>query len=342
MSELELLSRKLPYVYGQPKLQGVIRQSAEDFIVEEDLGFEPDGEGHHVLLFIEKRDTNTQWLAKQLARYADLPNKEIGYAGLKDRHAVTRQWFSVHMAGRDIDWQGFNSENWKILNITRHQRKLRPGYLKGNRFQITVRHVTGEAAELEQRLSLIKQQGIANYYGEQRFGFDNLRRAYDWLAGNLKIKKKSEKSILLSSLRSAIFNQLLAERLRNSCWDQAMPGDVLMLTGSHSVFVADEVDDTINLRLAQRDVLTTAPLFGKGNNLAQAQALAFEEQLLQQLPILCRQLNQAGLTMQRRALICMPEGLTWQRDEHAQSLVLRFYLPSGAYATSLLREIVDY
>ena len=342
MCELARLCKTLPHLYGEPTLSGVIRQSVEDFIVEEDLGFEPDGEGHHVLLFIEKRDTNTQWVVKQLARYAGLPKMEIGYAGLKDRHAITRQWFSVHLAGREIDWQGFNSDQWQILKATRHQRKLRPGFLRGNKFQIRVRDLSGELDGLEDKLNAIREGGIANYYGEQRFGFDNLQRAYAWLAGEIKIKKKQEKSLLLSSLRSAIFNQIVAERIRQACWDQALIGDVMMLAGSHSVFSATELDAELRSRLASRDVVTTAPLYGKGESLAQSDGLQFETGILKQFPELCERLEQAGLSAQRRAVIAMPEEMQWRLDLNNRILEVEFSLTSGAYATSLLRELVNY
>lgn len=340
MSELERLSAPLPYLYGSPSVSGVIRQSVEDFIVEEDLGFEPDGEGHHVLLFIEKRDTNTQWLAKQLARYAELPVMEVGYAGLKDRHAITRQWFSVHLAGRDIDWQAFNSEHWNILNITRHQKKLRPGYLRGNHFQIVVRDLEGNLETLNPRLEMIKQHGFSNYFGEQRFGFDNLKRAYAWLSGELKIKKKSEKSLLLSSLRSALFNQLLARRIEQGSWNTPLEGDVMMLSGSHSVFSPTRIDEDIKQRLAERDIVLTAPLYGKGKNLAHSHALTMENDFFEQFPDVCQRLRQAGMTAGRRTISVIPAGLSWQLNSSARTLQLSFSLTAGSYATCLLRDAV--
>lgn len=342
MIEIEALSTELPFVYGGPKVAGEIRQNIDDFFVDEDLGFEPDGEGHHVLLHIEKRDTNTQWLVKQVARYAELPAMEVGYAGLKDRHAVTRQWISVHLAGRDLDWQGFNSDQWQILEIARHQRKLRPGFLRGNKFRIVVRNLQGDVDGLDARLSQIKQRGMANYFGEQRFGFDNIARAYAWLSGELKVKKKQEKSILLSSLRSAIFNQILAERISVDSWDQAILGDVMMLSGSHSIFASDELDDALRQRLQVRDISTTGLLFGAGDNKTHSAALELEADVLSRFPKLCERLKKTDLKSQRRALIVMPEDLQWSIDKHRATLTLQFGLNSGSYATSLLREIVSY
>ncbi len=342
MSELDLFSDKLPYIYGEPSTVGKIRQYVDDFFVDEDLGFEADGDGHHVLLHIEKRGTNTQWLIKQLARYAKLPVMEIGYAGLKDRHAVTRQWLSVHLAGRDLDWQGFNSEQWQVLSVKRHRRKLRPGFLKGNKFRIVVRELSGDFEGLNEKLSRLQQRGVANYFGEQRFGFDNVARASAWLAGELKIRKRQEKNILLSSLRSAIFNQVLAARIKANVWDEALLGDVMMLAGNRSIFTADELDETLSQRLRVRDISTTAPLFGLGESQGHSAAAAFENSVLENFPLSCGQLKKMGLTLQRRALIAMAEELRWHLDKDKATLTLNFSLNSGCYATSLLRELVVY
>ncbi len=342
MSELDLFSGELPYVYGEPNAAGKIRQCPDDFFVDEDLGFEPDGDGHHVLLRIEKRGTNTQWLVKQLARYAELPVMEIGYAGLKDRHAVTRQWLSVHLAGRDLDWQGFNSEQWSVLSVARHRRKLRPGFLKGNKFRIVVRELSGDFEGLSEKLSRLQQRGVANYFGEQRFGFDNVARASAWLVGELKIRKRQEKNILLSSLRSAIFNQVLAARIKANVWDEALLGDVMMLAGNRSIFTVDKLDETLSQRLRTRDISTTAPLFGRGEELGHSAAAAFENSVLEDFPLLCGQLEKKGLILQRRALIAMAEDLDWCLDKENATLTLSFSLNSGCYATSVLRELVAY
>ena len=339
-TELDRLSHRLPFAFGGPSLKGDIRVSADDFFVDEDLGFEPDGEGHHVLLLIEKRNTNTQWLAKQLARYVQLPLMEVGYAGLKDRHAVTRQWFSVHLAGRDVDWDAFNSDEWRILQVVRHQRKLRPGFLRGNKFRLIVRNLDGDFDSLAEKLSLIEQQGFPNYFGEQRFGHDNLSRAQAWLAGEIKIKKKQEKSILLSSLRSAIFNQVLACRVERNSWNQVLLGDVMMLAGTHSVFVVDELDETIKQRVIEHDVTPTGTLYGEGESGVHSDADLIEANISNQFPEICHKLKNARLKAQRRPLVVYPESLQWEIDKEAQTLCLSFSLTAGSYATSLLGELV--
>lgn len=342
VSEVESLQQELPFVYGGPKASGVIRATADDFFVDEDLGFEPDGQGHHVLLHVEKRDTNTQWLANQIARHAQVPVREVGYAGLKDRHAVTRQWFSVHLAGREVDWTSFNSDQWRILSVARHQRKLRPGFLRGNRFTLVVRDLVGDYQTFETQLQQIKQQGVPNYFGEQRFGYDNLARASAWMSGQLRIAKHNEKSMLLSSLRSALFNKVLAERVSNKSWCSPLDGDLMMLAGTQSVFLASPIDDEIERRLAEHDISPTGPLFGRGKSKLASNAAEIEEGIFAQYPEICAFLIKSGLDAQRRRLISIPADLTWEIDAHERTLTLSFALNSGCYATGVLHEIVTY
>src|SRR5580693_579808 len=162
---------ELPRAYGAPPLTAEMRRTPEDFRVDEILGYDADGEGEHALLWVEKRGANTDWVAKELAKFAGIPPLNVGYAGLKDRHAVTRQTFSVQLAGKpDPDWNAFPHEDIKVLAVTRHKRKLKRGALRGNRFVLVLRQVDGDHTVADHILKQIAQRGVPNYFGEQRFG----------------------------------------------------------------------------------------------------------------------------------------------------------------------------
>jgi tRNA pseudouridine13 synthase len=332
----------LSYAYGAPPVRGVMRTQPEDFFVDEVLGFEPDREGEHVLLQVEKRNTNTQWLADQLARFAGIPKRDVSYAGLKDRNAVTRQWFSLGLAGAaEPDWDNLPIDNVRVLQHARHRRKLRRGALQGNRFHLRIRELQGDLAALETRLQRIAQQGVPNYFGEQRFGHHgaNLQQAEAMFQGK-RIKDRHKRSLYLSAARSFLFNELLSQRVASGDWDRAIAGDVMLLAGSNSYFVPETNDTTIQQRLSSFDIHLSGCLWGKGDTPAQAEAAELERTLAETHPVLCRGLEQAGLKQERRALRLPVADLQWQLAAAEQTLELRFMLPAGAYATTVLREVV--
>ena len=333
----------LAYAFGEPPVSGVLRSAPEDFFVDEVLGFEPDGEGEHVLLQIEKRNTNTQWLADQLARFAGIPKRDVSYAGMKDRNALTRQWFSLRLAGAmEPEWHNLNSENVQVLQQARHRRKLRRGSLQGNRFKLVVRELQGDLAALPGRLQRVAEHGVPNYFGAQRFGHAgaNLQQAEAMFQGK-RIKDRHKRSLYLSAARSLLFNELLSQRVARGDWNQAIAGDVMILAGSNSYFVPVAHDETIAQRLAAMDIHPSGCLWGKGTSPAEAEAALLEQQLAAAHPLMCRGLEQAGLKQERRALRLPVAELQWQLDTDAQCLELQFFLPAGAYATSVLRELVQ-
>ena len=332
----------LAYAYGAPPVQGVLRSSPEDFFVDEVLGFEPDGEGEHVLLQIEKCNTNTQWLADQLARFAAIPKRDVSYAGMKDRNAVTRQWFSLRLAGAsEPDWNNLNSDTVRVLQHARHRRKLRRGSLQGNHFKLVIRELQGELAAVPTRMQQIAEQGVPNYFGAQRFGHAsaNLQQAEAMFQGK-RIKDRHKRSLYLSAARSFLFNELLSQRVARGDWNQAIAGDVMLLAGSNSYFVPEANDATLAQRLAEFDIHPSGCLWGKGASPAEGEAAELEQHVAAAHPLLCRGLEQAGLKQERRALRLPVAELQWQLDAAAQLLELRFFLPAGAYATSVLRELV--
>ncbi len=333
----------LAYAYGIPPVTGVVRSRPEDFFVDEVLGFDPDGEGEHVLLQIEKRNTNTQWLADQLARFAAIPRRNVSYAGLKDRNAVTRQWFSLGMAGADEpDWDKLNSENLHVLQHARHRRKLRRGTLQGNRFKLVIRDLHGDPAALETRLQQVAQQGVPNYFGAQRFGHAgaNLQQAEAMFQGK-RIRDRHKRSLYLSAARSFLFNELLSQRVARGDWNQVVAGEVMVLAGSNSYFVPDANDEAIPQRLAEFDIHPSGCLWGKGEAPSRGVAAELERQLAEAHPLLCRGLEHAGLKQERRALRLPVAELHWDLEATASILELSFFLPPGAYATTVLRELVQ-
>lgn len=331
----------LAYAGGKPGTGARIRQYPEDFQVTEIPLLEPDGDGEHVWLWIRKRGENTQRVAELLSTHAGVHPRQVSYAGMKDRHAVTEQWFSVHLPGRDEpDWSSMNSETITVLRQARHSRKLRRGTLKGNHFSITLRDITGDRQSLEQRLLYIRDQGVPNYFGEQRFGrgSSNLYSA-DSLFHKPKMRlSRNKRGLVLSAARSFLFNQLLSARVQAGNWNVPLAGDAMQLQGSHSFFIADTPDAALMSRVASQDVHPTGPLHGRGDSPVRDDSLALERKVLSAYADWCEGLEQAGLEQDRRALRLVVPDLAWQWGG-AEELVLTFSLPAGAYATSVLREV---
>ena len=330
----------LPRAWGGSAGRAVLRARPEDFQVDELLGFEPAGHGEHALLQIRKRNVTTQEMARQIARVTGAKQRDVGYCGMKDRNALTTQWFSVLLTARpEPDWARLDSAQTTLLTHARHTRKLRPGTHSGNRFVLSLSDVEGSSAVFEERLAAVRQGGFPNYFGVQRFGArgDNAERARTMLAGELRVHR-SERGILLSALRSVLFNQVLARRVAEGTWNTALPHDVLMLAGTHSVFVADADDDAIEARLASGDVHVTGPMCGGARDDLVALRDA-EEALLAPFAADVSALQEAGVKAQRRSLRAIPAELHW-RWYGDRRLELTFALEPGVFATSLVRELI--
>ena len=337
----------LPAAHGAPVLQARFRQSPEDFLVAEVDAFDASGAGEHLLLTIEKRGLNTAFAARRIAQWAGVPESAVGYAGLKDRHALTRQRFTVQLPGRaDPPLQELafedaaRGEALRVLHAARHARKLPRGALAGNRFGLTLREVRGDRDAVDARLRAIRERGVPNYFGEQRFGREggNLAKALAMFGG--RRVRREERSMLLSAARSALFNRVLARRVAEACWDRALEGEVWMLDGRRSVFGPEPFDAALAARLAAFDIHPTAPLWGRGalRSAGEARALelaALDDDLAQRLRA---GLEAAGLDQERRATRLRPDDLAWDWPA-ADVLQLRFGLPPGTYATSVLAEL---
>ncbi|MDY6891953.1 MAG: tRNA pseudouridine(13) synthase TruD [Pseudomonadota bacterium] len=326
------------WLLGEPPSMATLRSCPDDFQVYEQLPFEPDGAGEHLFLYVRKRGENTAWVARQLAAFCQISPHDVGYAGKKDRHAVAEQWFSLRLpSARTPDWSQFGGDSIEVLRSRRHSRKLRLGALSGNRFVIRLRQLTEPKAFLE-RVEQIRQ-GVPNLFGEQRFGHagGNLDKGVALLEGRLHERQRHKRGLYISALRSWLFNQVIDARLRQGLWDQILPGDVLMLDGSQSCFVADD-PAALQARLERGELHLTGPLWGRGALLTQDQAAAFERATLAPAQALCQGLESLGLNQERRALRLIPKALAARELSEGQWL-LEFELPSGAFATSVLREL---
>jgi tRNA pseudouridine13 synthase len=339
MSEFELLG---PRAHGQVCGTAVLKASAEDFQVDEVLDIPLAGEGEHLWLWVEKRGLNTEEAARRIARAAGVPLRMISYAGLKDRQALTRQWFSLHLPGQaDPDLSAAESPSLGIRKTMRHKRKLQRGAHSANGFTLRLTRLSADREALQQRLQQIAAQGIPNYYGLQRFGHDggNLADARQFAERKDMPVQRNLRSRLLSAARSYLFNRVLAERVAAATWNQAQVGDLLAFTDSRSFFMAGEAECS-DPRLALLDLHPTGPLWGAGVSPAGGAAQALEQGVAEDEQVLADWLAEAGMTHERRILRLPIGGLTWHYPE-PDVLQLEFVLPAGCFATVVVRELVD-
>lgn len=335
------MSLGLPRAFGAAVLHACIRTQPEDFRVEELAAFEAHGEGEHLLLTLEKRGLTTAEVARRLAAWAGIGEVGIGYAGLKDRHAVTRQRFSVHLPRRQApDLLTLQDSDLRVLDQVWHNRKLPRGALAGNRFTLVLRQLQGEPAQIEARLAQIAARGLPNWFGEQRFGRGGGNIAQSLAMFDGRRVKREQRSILLSAARSALFNQVLTRRVELGCWDTALEGEVWMLAGSRSVFGPEPWTEALAQRLAAFDIHPSGPLWGTGELRSSAVAAEIESAALaDSVSLRLRQgLEQAGLRQERRSLRLAVADLRWRWLEPGV-LELGFALAPGSYATALLHEL---
>lgn len=332
----------LTWLHGEPLSAGILKANPEDFQVREDLGFEPDGEGEHLLVRIRKTGCNTQFVADALARFAGIPARAVSYAGLKDRHAVTEQWFCLHLPGKETpDLAAFQLEGCEVVASARQRRKLRIGTLKGNDFTLVLRHIT-DREDVEQRLQRIATAGVPNYFGVQRFGHggNNLVQAGRWARDEIRVKERSKRSFYLSASRSAMFNLIASERLAQGLQRTVLEGDALQLSGRGSWFVAKPEElEALQARLDAGELQVTAPLPGDGELGTQAAAQALEQACLQDQETLLGLLRRERVEPARRAVLLMPQQMQWNWWDDV-TLELNFWLPAGSFATSVVREIL--
>lgn len=359
------------YAWGRPEARAVFKAAEEDFYVEEIPGFDIGGGGEHLCLLIEKRGLSTPEAVKLLSRHCGVPPRDISYAGLKDRQGVTRQWIGLRV-GLKREPPAFPADHprLRILDQKRNSRKIRRGSHRGNFFRIRLRDVKGDAAALQARLERIRRDGVPNYFGPQRFGRDggNVEQALRLFAGELRTRDRFLRGILISAARAWLFNALLSERVGQGNWDRYLQGDCFSLDGSsRGRFTPEGLDETLQARLEILDIHPSGPLWGRGEPEAQGEAAALERGLAERWPELCRGLEACGLAQERRALRLKVNDLQAYRPAagagparepdasgsraglapaddtgsgDGADLMIEFSLSSGAYATSVLRELV--
>lgn len=308
-----------PRAYPDSGARATLKRFNEDFAVTEIPLQPPSGAGEHLWLEIEKNGANTAFVAQQLAQAAGVKDVDVGYAGLKDRYAVTRQWFSIHLPkGETPDLTALGHPEFTVLIQSRHARKLRRGDLQGNRFRIVLRDVAGERDAIEANLRAVATRGVPNYFGAQRFGHGggNVEKGRAMLARELRVRSPTMKGLYLSAVRAFVFNEVLAARIAQGLWGETLPGDVTDDAGA-----------------------PTGPLWGRGRVSTSDLAQALEHAVAERHASLCHGMEHAGLDQERRPLVARPADLSWAWPQ-ADQLVLAFSLAAGTYATAVLDEIL--
>lgn len=327
----------LPRVHGEPVFNGTYRHQPSEFRVTEVLGFVPEGVGSHWWVLIEKIGISTDEAQSRLAHASGVSRKDVGYAGKKDTHAVTRQWMSLPEQAQvqtgEID------AALRVLEVTRNQRKLKIGQLAGNQFELVLH---GEVlGDVEARLTAIGERGVANYFGLQRFGRhgSNLQAARRLAQRDPEGRRRlhPKDGMAASAARSAGFNAVLAARIEANQWLSVDVDDVVSLAGrgSHFSVTATNLEEVMT-RVQAGELDPTGPMLGRDPKTGAAQA-AREWQVLDTDPVLCSWLTGVFRDADRRAVRMVPKELV--SDQQGSTLKLSFYCPRGAFATAVLHEL---
>lgn len=331
----------LPSLHGGPLGRVRFKAVPEDFIVEEVLGFEPSGVGEHCLVWVEKRDLDSNAAGARLADALGLRHRLVSHCGLKDRHAVTRQWFSLHLPGQASPAPAaLASEGLRVLRITRNTRKLRRGIHLGNRFTIRLRELDFDPKLAAERWQRIVEQGAPNYFGTQRFGHEgrNVEKALAMFRGEFRPADRLLRGILLSAARSHLFNAVVASRMVAGTWDQALSGEVYGFADNGTILLPEKHRGDEPERFAKGVLELTAPLWGNGELQSIGEVSELEAALIGRYPELSAGLEAAGLRQERRVMRLRPVDPSFTVLENGD-LELKFDLPKGTYATTLLREL---
>jgi tRNA pseudouridine13 synthase len=330
--------------YLTPTLPGVggrIKVACEDFEVEEIPAYEPSGEGDHLYLWVEKKDMGAEYFQRQIARRLQIPSGEVGSAGLKDRRAVTRQWISVP-ASCEANLNQLDGEGIQVLKVSRHNNKLKAGHLKGNRFRIVIREVN-LGIDTEPILYTIRTQGLPNFYGPQRFGRggETANMGMAMLKGE-RVSQRNPflRKLALSATQSLLFNDYLAQRLTDGLLRTVLPGDVMAKWPAGGMFTAEDVP-TEQARFDARETVSAGPMFGRKTFPSKGEANEREAKILEAAGLTRQSFDGFGKLLMgtRRHNLIYVDDLAAEHTPDNQ-LVLTFTLPSGSYATVLLREIM--
>ncbi|MCB1208560.1 MAG: tRNA pseudouridine(13) synthase TruD [Verrucomicrobiales bacterium] len=334
----------LPYLHGRPLGRAGFKEELADFVVEELLGFEPSGVGEHCFVWVEKRDLDTNVAAVRLADALGIRHRLVSHCGLKDRHAVTRQWFSLHIPGQPSpEAADLESDGLRVLRITRNTRKLRRGIHLGNRFTIRLRGPDFDAVAAAGRWQAIVERGVPNFFGVQRFGREgrNVEKALQMFRGEFSPKDRLLRGLLLSAVRSQLFNEVVAARMAQGTWDCALAGEVYGFADNRTLLLIENQRGDEVQRFNDGVLEITAPLWGAGELHSAAEVRGVESELMGRYPELTAGLEAAGLRQERRVMRLRPTASELVVMEGGD-LQLSFDLPRGCYATGVLRELVRW
>lgn len=332
----------LAYLAGKPTAHAKIKAKPEHFQVREDLGFDFSGQGEHLMVRIRKTGENTSFVANELAKACGVKSKDVSWAGLKDRHAITEQWLCVHLPKAETpDFSAFLAQypSIEILATARHNKKLRPGDLIGNEFVVTLSEVS-DVEDVLKRLERVASLGVPNYFGNQRFGNNgnNLQEAKRWGRENVRSRNQNQRSLYLSAARSWIFNRIVSARLEQSLFDRILIGDILFDGEQQLQVTADNIAE-LQSRFHLGEVVISAALAGDNALPTQGEALALEQPHLDAEPDLMALIRGNRMRHDRRAIALKPDNLSWEVE--GSNVTLRFSLDAGSFATSIIRELVQ-
>ncbi|HBJ33272.1 MAG TPA: tRNA pseudouridine(13) synthase TruD [Planctomycetaceae bacterium] len=333
-----------PRLFDAPIGVARFKSQLEDFQVEEVLGFEPSGEGEHCLAWIEKIDRNSNDVATEIAQKLSIRKRLVNHCGLKDRAAITRQWFSIHLPGiASPSPEQISGNGYRVLAMTRHQRKLRRGGHRANRFVIRLRDCDFDNAAVVDRWQAIESRGVPNYFGPQRFGHngDNVGLATQMLSGAVDVRDRMLRGILISAARSCIYNACVAQRVADGTWDLPLDGDVFGFADNHSLVLPGKLRGDVAQRVADCALEITAPLWGNGELLSVSVVREMEQRVADHFHEIASGLEKLNLQQERRVIRLRPSESQVQWESNSD-LRLRFELPTGTYATTLLREMVRF
>lgn len=332
----------LAYVHGGELVRASLKSFTEDFIVEEVLGYEPEGQGEHLYFWIECRNQNTTFVARHLAKVAGVELKAVTYSGLKDRYAVTRQWFGIHLPGKaQFEPDQFSAEGIQVLSINRHSKKLRRGVHRENKFEIRLRDIpAAHIPSLNHKIVTVFEAGVPNYFGPQRFGHgeSNIAQAMQAVQSKRRLNRE-QRDRVYSTLRSFLFNEMLSERIQRGDWNRLVEGDFLMLAGRNSFFIMDNLDAELESRLKAKDVIIGGVLPGRGNLPWSSVALSHYDQFRE------AHSEEIGYIIGKQVdWLPRPTALypsISDLNTHEDGFTLCFSLPTGSFATTLLREVFE-
>jgi len=341
------MKQELPYITAKiPGIGGKIRELPEYFVVDEVLLYEPCGTGEHLFVKITKKNITTRELQESLAKLFCLKPKDIGCAGMKDKYAVTTQTFSIRLG--KLTWEEIPEViriieerlPVKVRDAKLHRNKLRIGHLLGNKFRIVVTGIKGGALERAKKIiGVIERKGLPNFYGPQRFGIkgENIERGFEIIKGKRKVRSKWLRRLFISSYQSYLCNLYLAERVSSGLFEKILNGDIAKKYETGGMFIVENQKEE-QRRYDAGEISFTAPIYGAKMWQPMDKALELENEVLEKSEVTMEELVNAGARGTRRIGRIFPKNL--RLHEARQGIEFSFFLPKGAFATTLLREIM--